>query len=582
MYADSQIRYNFILSFMPTEELQELDSEQTNRIQNMAQKGHSANSQSVTNMMNEVNKNYSRTMNKEILHKAIFEENKEQEDSSGKELINIDLKFPEQTVDLVYKSSLTEGVDNKFNKECPYFAMIPIPAHDFPKKFSDFCFNSLYIKQEVIEAMVKIRTSCNDLIKKYRLFDCSKDKTTRLEEFKQIQNSANSQIKFATRDQWVNKTLCKIINDSFSNVGKGWFNISDTSKETYEFGKLKRFLVTVNFLMQDTVLTICQDSVYEFKDFILKFIPLSTEIFSSNEVTNKFPKKMLMKEGEGEGEEEVKGEGDSEVSKDTIELDADKADPNPLFVLDLVLKPGQELPQYSTDPNEVVNTVMGIFEEGIKVLQEIPQLEPILLKHLFLKNTHGNKSLKAPLIPLSKPKIPERKHILPDENTWLWNASESVRESLMSGVEPLKNYLKTFERFIPESQLNVEKHILSLNDYENPATVEEIKIDIEKHRKEVERIEKEIPECINISYFQVNCKDIRKVFSGKHSSIVEKEIKLIATRAREKNNELSLHFEEMESKIRKTPQDIEELTQIKEYMASLPIEIQKEKLEIKE
>jgi len=246
------------------------------------------------------------------------------------------------------------------------------------------------------------------------------------------------------------------------------------------------------------------------------------------------------------------------------------------------LKPGQELPQYSTDPNEVVNTVMGIFEEGIKVLQEIPQLEPILLKHLFLKNTHGNKSLKAPLIPLSEPKIPERKHILPDENTWLWDAFQEIKNALLSGVQPLKDYLKTYELFIPESQLNVEKHILNLNDYENPASVDEIKIDIQKHREEVKRIEEQIPEHINISYFQVNCKDIRKSFAGKHSSIVEKEIKLIATRAREKNNELSLKFEEMESKIRKTPQNIEELTSIKEYMAALPIEIQKEKNEIKD
>lgn len=581
MYADSRIRYNFILSFMPTDELQELDSEQTNRIQNMANKRGTISTTSVSNMMTEVNKNYSRTMNKEILHKAIFEE-KHEDDGSGKELIQVDLKFPEQSSDLVYKSSLTEGVENKFNKECPYFAMIPIPAHDFPKKFSDFCFNSLYIKQEVIEAMVKIRTSCNELIKKYRLFDCSKDKTTRLEEFKQIQNGVNAQIKFATRDQWVNKTLCKIINDSFANIGKGWFNIHDTSKETYEFGKLKRFLTTVNFMMQDSVLTICRDSVKEFEDYILKFVPLSTQIISSNEVQNEFPKKEEAKK-EGEGDEKPKdGDESDDISEESIVLESENKDPNPLFVLDLVLKPGQEIPQYSTDPQEVVNTVMGIFDEGIKVLQEIPQLEPILLKHLFLKNTHGNKSLKAPLIPLSEPKVPEKKHILPDENTWLWNASESIRNALMAGVEPLRNYLRTFERFIPESKLNVEKYILNMNDYDNPSSVDEIKADIIKHREEVKRIEREIPESINISYFQVNCKDIRKLFAGKHSSIVEKEIKLIASRARDKNNELSLKFEEMEARVRKTPQSIEELTDIKDFMAALPIEIQKDKVDIQD
>lgn len=564
---------------MPTDELQELDSEQTNRIQNMANKRGNISTQSVSNMMTEVGKNYCRTMNKEILHKSIFE-NKEEDENSNKELIQVDLKFPEPSTDLVSKSFLTEPIDNKVNKDVPYFAMIPIPAHDFPKKFSDFCFNSLYIKQEVIEAMVLIRTSCNDLTKKHKLFDCTKDKTTRLEEFKQIQNGVNAQIKFATRDQWVNKTLCKIINDSFASIGKGWFNIHDTSKETYEFGKLKRFLTTVNFMMQDAVLTICRDSVKEFEEYILKFIPLATKIISSNEVENEFPK-LKPAEGEGEGAENAKEEEKSEdASEDSIVLEAEHNDPNPLFVLDLVLKPGQELPQYSTDPIDVVKTVMLIFEEGIKVLQEIPQLEPILLKHLFLKNTHGNKSLKAPLIPLSEPKIPEKKHILPDENTWLWNASESIKKALTAGVAPLKEYLKTYEKFIPESQLNVEKYMLSMNDYENPASVDEIKADIEKHRKEVLRIEQDIPESIDISYFKVNCKDIRKSFAGKHSSIVEKEIKLIATRAREKNNELSLKFEEMEAKIRKTPQTIEELTDIKDFMAALPIEIQKDKVEI--
>jgi dynein heavy chain len=52
-------------------------------------------------------------------------------------------------------------------------------------------------------------------------------------------------------------------------VGKGWFNIHETSKETYEFGKLKKFLTLVNFMMQDTVLTMTKDSVREFVEFVL-------------------------------------------------------------------------------------------------------------------------------------------------------------------------------------------------------------------------------------------------------------------------------------------------------------------------
>jgi len=79
----------------------------------------------------------------------------------------------------------------------------------------------------------------------------------RVEEFKQLQASRIAQVGHATGEQgWVGR-LAKIIKEEFDGVGKGWFNIHETSKETYEFGKLKKFLTLVNFMMQDAVLTMC-------------------------------------------------------------------------------------------------------------------------------------------------------------------------------------------------------------------------------------------------------------------------------------------------------------------------------------
>lgn len=87
--------------------------------------------------------------------------------------------------------------------------------------------------------------------------------------------------------------LEKIIKSSFTEVGKGWFNIHETSKETYEFGKLKKFLTLVNFMMQDTILTMCKDSVREFVQFMVKFIPKDTEIHSTSLVKNTFEKPQI-------------------------------------------------------------------------------------------------------------------------------------------------------------------------------------------------------------------------------------------------------------------------------------------------
>jgi dynein heavy chain, axonemal len=166
--------------------------------------------------------------------------------------------------------------------------------------------------------MVDIRAECNQLLQDNRIYEVSvKGKTLRVEEFKQIQGSSIAQIKFNTREQgWVGR-LEKIIKASFSEVGKGWFNIHETSKETYEFGKLKKFLTLVNFMMQDTILTLGKESVRQFVDFLMQYIPKETHIYSTSNVKNVFDKsKKALAEGEGpdEGGSPVKEIPESEMT----------------------------------------------------------------------------------------------------------------------------------------------------------------------------------------------------------------------------------------------------------------------------
>ncbi len=81
--------------------------------------------------------------------------------------------------------------------------------------------------------------------------------------------------------------------------------------------------------------------------------------------------------------------------------------------------------------------MMDIFDQGVKVLQDVPQLEPILLKNLF--RTHGKKTLKAPQRPITQPKPPDpnNKSILPEENTWLWDSYMKVKDNMEECIKPL-------------------------------------------------------------------------------------------------------------------------------------------------
>lgn len=292
--------------------------------------------------------------------------------------------------------------------------------------------------------MVQIRYECNVVMSENRIFNSKLNKTMRVEEFKQHQNSSISALKFATRESgWVNR-LEKIIKSSFNDVGKGWFYIFEKSKETYEFGKLKKFLNLVNFMMQDTVLNLCKDSVNEFVTFMLSYIPDSTTIHSTAKVVNEFKKKQI-EEPEEESACLLPRETDIPEVKATklwlASMFQKDKNPEPLYVLDLILKNGQLIPTFSTLPQNIVESIRLIFEEGVKCLQEIPQLEPILMKHLF--KTHGKKTIKAPIIPQEKPKPvdPNNKKKLPDENTWLWEAFDLLITNMERAIQPLNDYV---------------------------------------------------------------------------------------------------------------------------------------------
>lgn len=74
--------------------------------------------------------------------------------------------------------------------------------------------------------------------------------------------------------------MIKIIKDHFKDIGKGWFNMNETNKLTYEFGKLKRFLTVVRLMMQDTLKELLKNNLLMFFDFFKNSLPKDVEIIS--------------------------------------------------------------------------------------------------------------------------------------------------------------------------------------------------------------------------------------------------------------------------------------------------------------
>jgi hypothetical protein len=109
----------------------------------------------------------------------------------------------------------------------------------------------------------------------------------------------------------------------------------------------------------------------------------------------------------------------------------------PLFHIDLTVGEDKK-PTYSTTPNEVVQLILSIFDAGIKSLQEINQVEQKLLQHLFKSNE--KQYLKATVRPEYRPEDPdpENKKELPDENTWVFEEYDKLRECITQVIDPLE------------------------------------------------------------------------------------------------------------------------------------------------
>ena len=82
--------------------------------------------------------------------------------------------------------------------------------------------------------------------------------------------------------------------------------------------------------------------------------------------------------------------------------------------------------------------------------------------------------------------------------------------------------------------------------------------------------------------FQIDCRDFRDQLSGKHKEIAQREISIIAERAKKTTLEILEKFDNMHQEIERKPEDIEMLTAIKEYIEKCHNELDKFKIEIKE
>lgn len=133
---------------------------------------------------------------------------------------------------------------------------------------------------------------------------------------------------------------------------------------------------------------------------------------------------------------------------------------------------------------------------------------------MFLKSTHR---------PDYRPEEPNPEDLkeLPNENTWVFDEFNKLRDRIANIIEPMEKYITTFDKYQKEYELDPDKIMAQWDDPEDWPEVDQLRADIIFHKAEEKRLQGEIPEEITVSIFKISTKVIRDELAAKHKRIAE-------------------------------------------------------------
>ncbi|XP_065895241.1 dynein axonemal heavy chain 1-like isoform X2 [Dysidea avara] len=400
----------------------------------------------------------------------------------------------------------------------PETGMCPeVPSFPYKQIRNRFKFLSLLTSKEAIDALSHVRTECGRVVSMHLFHHSGVTKHLKLEEFQQAQSQATIQVQTYLKETWL-PTLRNRVRDSLQSVNKGWFNLQETDYEIYLQSKLRKLMELIKFCMQDTLRTLVQSSLQQFCDMI------HDATYSTLELPEDF---------------EWQGDLNQCVFKPLR---------GTLFSLDLIIDASGI--HYSTPLENFETTLVAIFDKGIAVTQSIEQLEKMVVDGKFWRGT----AALLESVGAREPHINEMR--------------EYIRHHIRQAVIPLVAYAKQYEPHQALINLVTAEYISEFGSTDK--TVAQVKAEIDMQLREKTNIEKTLPQSIVIGPFYVNCDTIRQALSKKRKELANALLEYVVDRLRDKAEKVTECFKEVSHRLFERPNSIEELTEQREYITTIP------------
>ncbi|KAL4086285.1 hypothetical protein PRIC1_014412 [Phytophthora ramorum] len=564
--AQNLLRKNFYVDCMPLEELHKLGNASLGKIVRLATAvfhGKSLRIPDTTRIVHEIQLNYLRTMSR-----IVFESHQEIGRNSD---IFCGFLTKEEEVPAEPCSRVVVPFPHKSKRTIA-------PPVDYADQFIGFSFQTFLTSPEALSALIKVNEECCRILQ-LELFSVKPGRSVKLEEFQQRQQALERAVLKTITEEWPVK-VAAIIKTSLGNVGKGWYYLQETRQDTYEFSKLRSLLRRVNFSMKDTLRFLTDHSLRQFHDFIrnaavgdVHVVDAKTAFVACPDLNRSLlgdikwqhmclerqllaPRSLftvnlsVSTELYVINQREVDAAAQKHASWHPKDPE-DTSEENPHLLI--APKVGNVF-SFSTNIVTFKTAVLDIFMKMLDNLKNIKQVEQTVMSKLFWSS--------MPCLPC-----------VSANEDWVVALRESMDALMDKAAIPLRAYLVRYEMYIPFVNVKEDEYLAEFQA-QQPPNLSMIQEAIKKHYQDANTVEDLIPTMnVELGMYSVNCLSIRTLLAEKHRRLAKKLLDLQLKNSTGLAKELLEKFEMVNRQLQKTPQNIEELTDMNAYLEGVPAQI---------
>ncbi|KAA6403986.1 MAG: putative dynein heavy chain family protein, partial [Streblomastix strix] len=146
-----------------------------------------------------------------------------------------------------------------------------------------------------------------------------------------------------------------------------------------------------------------------------------------------------------------------------------------------------------------------------------------------------------------------------------------VRATLEKSVEPLQQYIKTYESLNEILAVNIEEFAKTeCRDERSPQDCSEV---IKRYQIKAKDVEGLIPDEVYMGLFLINCAKLKSVITKKYTDIAKAMINTLGRRVMNQASTLIEKYQEILRILTEKPKSPEELVQKREYLKTIPREL---------